>query len=297
MMDEKFLNLKCTAHPNDDFVFYCFDEKTFLCENCFKPHKKHNFELKKDLVDSDNAYKFLKSIKGPLSSIFKQIKEELLKVKEIIEKELSKIDEYLNEGEKFELIREKKDIFDLSYKEYEKMNVIWNSYNIFNRIAEKISNIKKLSIFRVIEPKNFRFINNTIKVDACSSVHPNFPVDIMLGRFPGDYTLFNGNKNHYIIFDLLSDQFINNLRFKGRKDFNCTPKNFQISVKKTGENWGTKKSFVGKEFWEDYQFFDICEEGRYVRIDFNDTWGTTGGNYILITELAFNVADLMGSNI
>ena len=296
-MENTFYNRKCSEHQNEDFNFYCFDEQIFLCEKCFKPHKKHNFEIKKDLLDSDNAYRFLKNINGPLSVVFTKIKEELINVKDIIEKELIKIDEYLNLGEKFEQIRQKNGLLDLTFKEYENMNVIWNSYNIFNTLAEKIANIKKLPIFKIRQTKNLKYVNTIVQVESCSKVHQNFPADIMLGRFPGDYTLFEGNKNHFIVFDLLNDQFIKALRFKVKKEFNCTPKNFQISVKKNGGNWGTKKNYLGKEFNEDYQYFDISDEGRYVRIDFIDTWGTVGGNYILLKELSFIVGDLETVNI
>ena len=56
---------------------------------------------------------------------------------------------------------------------------------------------------------------------------------------------------------------------------------------------GKKKKFLGKEYNEDYQYFDISDVGRYVRIDFNDTWGTKGGDVIIIKELSFNIADLV----
>ena len=111
----------------------------------------------------------------------------------------------------------------------------------------------------------------------------------MLNKSIGEYTLFNGNKNHYIIFDLLKDHFVKNLRLKVCRGFNCTPKHFQVPLKKSGGIWGEKKKFIGKEHSGDYQYFDISDIGRYIRIDFNDTWGTYGGNYILIRELSFSV--------
>ena len=82
-----------------------------------------------------------------------------------------------------------------------------------------------------------------------------------------------------------------NLRLIGSKQYNCTPKNFQVSFKKSGGNWGERKNFVGREFYEEYQFFNISDVGRYIRIDFIDTWGNEA-NCILTTELSFNIADL-----
>lgn len=290
---EKFPQKKCTNHPNLDFEFYCFDDKTFLCENCFRPHKKHNFELKKDLISGDFSNKYLQNVSQPLTYIFNQIKEELIKLTDIINKELEQINDFLKLDEKLNIFQNKKDIFDMTFEEYENTRQIWNSYNIFNRIAKIVSKIQQLPIFRAKVYSEPHYLNSTLKVTSSSATHPQFPLDIMLGRMEGDYTLFDGDKNHFIIFDLLNDKFVKNLRLKGRNDFNCTPKNFTITIKKDNGTWEKPKNYVGKEYFGDYQYFDISEEARYVKIEFNDVWGDVGGNYILINELAFNIANIV----
>ena len=90
---------------------------------------------------------------------------------------------------------------------------------------------------------------------------------------------------------MLNDQSIINLRLIGSKEYNCILKNFQVSIKKNDGNCEERKNFVGKEYNGEYQYFDIFGVGRYIRIDFIDTWGDEG-NYILITEFSFIIADL-----
>ena len=291
-MDKFPLNKKCRNHPNLDFEFFCFDDKTFLCENCLKQHKKHNFELKNDLVSGDFSYKYLRNVIYPLTDVFNQIKEELLKLRDFINKELEKINVFLLK-EKLNFIKNKKNIFDLTYEEYEDTSEIWNSYNIFNSIVKKIEKIQKFPIFRAKAYSNLQYLNDKLKVTSSSLTHPQFPIDIMLNRSKGEYTLFQGDKNHFIIFDLLNDKFVKNLRLKEIKNYNCTPKNFTITIKKDNGIWEKPKNFIGKEYFDDYQYFDISEEARYIKIMFIDVWGNNGGNYILIKELALNIANII----
>ena len=39
----------CVNHQNNKFLFYCFDDKSYLCEECFREHKSHNVEIKEDI--------------------------------------------------------------------------------------------------------------------------------------------------------------------------------------------------------------------------------------------------------
>ena len=47
-MEDNELHKKCFYNKDEDF-FYCFDDKIFICDKCFKEHKKHNLDLKSEL--------------------------------------------------------------------------------------------------------------------------------------------------------------------------------------------------------------------------------------------------------
>ena len=58
-MENDYFNKKCSKHKNENFIFYCFDDKKFLCDTCFKEHRKHNIEVKSELIKFDKNYKSL----------------------------------------------------------------------------------------------------------------------------------------------------------------------------------------------------------------------------------------------
>ena len=35
-------------HKESKFSFYCFDDKSYLCDECFREHKDHKIEIKSD---------------------------------------------------------------------------------------------------------------------------------------------------------------------------------------------------------------------------------------------------------
>ena len=41
--------INCINHKDSKFLFYCFDDKSYLCEECFREHKSHNLEIKSDI--------------------------------------------------------------------------------------------------------------------------------------------------------------------------------------------------------------------------------------------------------
>ena len=43
-------NSTCANHKESKFSFYCFDDKSYLCDECFREHKDHKIEIKSDIV-------------------------------------------------------------------------------------------------------------------------------------------------------------------------------------------------------------------------------------------------------
>ena len=79
-MSNDYYNKTCVNHKNESFNFYCFDDKQFLCDNCFKEHRKHNIEVKSELIKSDRIYKSLNKDK-PIKSKLEEIKSFLTDIK------------------------------------------------------------------------------------------------------------------------------------------------------------------------------------------------------------------------
>ena len=44
-----------------------------------------------------------------------------------------------------------------------------------------------------------------------------------------------------------------------------------------------------------FQEFNICAEGRILKLTLIDNWGPGGGNFILIKRMLFEVADIVDS--
>ena len=42
-------NLNCINHKDSKFLFYCFDDKSYLCDECYREHKLHKIEIKTDI--------------------------------------------------------------------------------------------------------------------------------------------------------------------------------------------------------------------------------------------------------
>ena len=114
----------------------------------------------------------------------------------------------------------------------------------------------------------------------------------MLGKSLGDYSLSEGNRDHYIIFDLGKDYYLKSIRIKV-DGYECTIKNFTVSVKE-GNGYTFIQKYIRDKYSDNKEFqeFNIEKEGRIFKFDLIDNWGSGGGNYILIKELQFYVGEI-----
>jgi hypothetical protein len=299
--NEIFSNTKCSNHPNLPFAFYCFDDKTFLCQKCFKLHKKHNIEIINDLKEKSEFYsRTINTENFSYIDQYNEHKKALLNIRNIIDEKINEIEKIIKKlseennitPEQNDLIDKKnKTLFDLSYNEYVKLIDILDlseEIKIISTKIENLSNNMKLSRYN-----NLHYISNEVKVINQSITHDGYGTNILLGKENGPYFLTEGNKNHYIVFDLGKKYYLKGIKIT-LHDFECTLKNFKISVMDDNNNWKIISSFVCQPFnkEDNFQYFDIDIDTQMVKMDLIDNWGNGGGNYILIKRLYFEVGDL-----
>ena len=88
-------DINCINHKDTKFLFYCFDDKSFLCEDCFREHKSHNVEIKSDIKKVSDFVELLKkSNSRNIKKIYEDIEIILKDLKEKIEKYFQKFKNY-----------------------------------------------------------------------------------------------------------------------------------------------------------------------------------------------------------
>ena len=301
-----FSNTKCSNHPNLAFSFYCFDDKIFLCQKCFKLHKMHNIEIICDLKEKADFYSRIINTKNfCFIEQYDEHKKTLLNIRNIIDEKISDIDKIIKnlkeknietQSQNLDLIEEKKKtLFDLNYSEYTELIEMLDLSEEIKKLSIKVENLSnnmKLSRYN-----NLHFINTQVKVVNESITHDGYGTNILLGKENGPYFLTEGNKNHYIIFDLGKKYYLKGIKIT-LHDFECTLKNFKISVMDDNNNWKIVSSFICQPFNKEvnFQYFDIDVDTQKVKMDLIDNWGNGGGNYILIKRLYFEVGELNLNN-
>ena len=297
-----FSNTKCSNHPNLAFSFYCFDDKIFLCQKCFKLHKMHNIEIICDLKEKADFYSRIINTKNfCFIEQYDEHKKTLLNIRNIIDEKISDIDKIIKnlkekniekQSQNLDLIEEKKKtLFDLNYSEYTELIEMLDLSEEIKKLSIKVENLSnnmKLSRYN-----NLHFINTQVKVVNESITHDGYGTNILLGKENGPYFLTEGNKNHYIIFDLGKKFYLKGIKIT-LHDFECTLKNFKISVMDDNNNWKIVSSFICQPFNKEvnFQYFEIDVDTQIVKMDLIDNWGNGGGNYILIKRLYFEVGEL-----
>lgn len=286
-------NRKCSKHPNFDFNFYCFDDKSFLCDICFKEHRKHNVEVKSELEKFDGLYKTLNRGK-PLNKKLEEIKLNLTQVRDSLDKNLlpkiSSLSDTLNKSANtFD-----NSIFNLDFKGYENVNEFIRIGSFLDNITKKINDLKK-----IYEVKKYtgalRKISREVKVLEASPVQSDYVnVDVMLGKKEGLYSLFEGQQNIYAIFDFPKKLFLKNVLISVKQSYGCVLKNFRISVLNDKGKWEFIRAYVCKDnnYEKEFQEFDVSCEAKTLRFDFLDAWNNDVGNYLLIKRMCFEVCDL-----
>lgn len=293
-MDSKASSKKCCHHKDAIFSFYCFDDKSFLCSKCFKEHKKHNIEIIDDLKEKSLFFKSLNKMGLNLIDYYIKMKQILEDTKEEIEKSLLIIEQKLEELKQDAPPSDAKNIFFLSYGEYEKISIITEilkkTHHISDNLGELTKEIKKSHIYA-----NFRTINKEVKILEHSKEYPIHPIEVMLGKKNSvEYTLFDGIKNHFLIIDLGEYFFLKKIKI-GLDNFDCSLKNFKVQVKNEIGKWEDAGIFLCTQFKinPNIQEFSINKETQFVRLDLIDNWGMQSGNFILIKSLSFEIGDIL----
>ena len=158
-----------------------------------------------------------------------------------------------------------------------------------NKIENNIINKSK-----TIKQKVLHWINKEVNIISNSDFITNYPPDIMLGKKEGPYSLTNGNKNHFVEFEFENNYFLEAIRIKVERSFDVSLKTFKVEIiSQNGErsNAGSFKRKKGKEI-DGFQEFTIKKECKGVKLYLIDNWGSSYGNYILISRIDFNICDI-----
>lgn len=295
---EKAQNTKLCKTHQIPYLFYCFDDKEFLCDLCFKSHKHHNIEIKADIMQKELSFNYLKS--NDSTTILDQYaisKENLINARSLIDKEIENISNVILILQSQDVLSVKSmnsSIFDLTYEEYNKIENIADKQSNINQISKEIQAIlqtivKKNNIISNSQFANFQWLQSTVSIKEASTFHAGFPPEIILGNHSGDYYLSEGNKNHMIIFDLGSYYYVKEFKISVA-NYECSLQHFTVCVSEDNMIYGEKKAFVCPRFSTNipWNVFQLNECGRYLRFDLIDNWGPGGGLYILINRIMFN---------
>lgn len=295
---DKSKNLKCKLHQNE-FTFFCFDEKEFVCNECYKFHRGHKLEIKNDIEDKAKSLESLrKSDQTKILDLYASYRDSLEEIGNQIEKEISNTNEDIDNLKKNNNLSlpKNKTLFDLSFEEYEaieNLNLKWCNINNVRKKIDQVM-VKMSSTFNEYYFKPLynesKWLQKEIDIIDNSPYHIGFPPQIIINQQIGDYYLSEGNKNHFITFDMKNDYYIKGFKIK-LSDFDCTLKNFTVSILKNG-TFVLAKSYICPHYnslieWND---FELNEMGKIIKINLIDNWGESGGNYMLIKEIQFKVA-------
>jgi hypothetical protein len=284
---------KCINHENQNPNFFCFDDKKFLCDSCFKEHRKHNIQIISEIKKCEKIYKKSFTNKSFIDSL-KEIKNILDEIKNKVETKLNIINKMLSSLNNSCPTPGSNSIFNLNYQEYEKIEEISKIFESMEDISKQIKKLKNYNIKN--EYTNFREINKEVNIIENSIVHSSeLNLDVMLGKEFGSYSLFEGSNNHYAIFDFQKKLYLKDILISVKQGYGCVLKNFKVSIKNEYGNWEEINSFICQDnnYKDEIQSFPIEEETQFVKIDFIDSWSNDGGNYILIKKLSFRVADII----
>ena len=298
-MEKSILEKPCTHHKNSIFSFYCFDDKEFLCNKCFKSHKKHNIEIIDDLKEKSLFIRSLYKTGQSLIDFYSKVKNILESVKQDIEDSLSILDKKLEElKQSAPPGGEGQNVFSLNFSDYEKISIITEILKKTQELSYKLSDLTK-EIKSQHLYSNFRVINRSVKILEHSKEYPGHPLTLMLGKNNNsnnnlDYSLFDGINNHFIVLDLGEFFFVKNIKISV-DNFDCSLKNFKVEIKNEIGKWEDAGNFVCAQYNinPNLQEFGINKEAQYIKINFIDNWGTQSGNFILVKILCFEVGDIL----
>ena len=154
----------------------------------------------------------------------------------------------------------------------------------------------KLPLIKKKFYKNFYEINKEVDIIEHSKEHKTFNLKGMLGKNKECFSLFEGTKNNYAIFNLNNYYYLKDILISVKQKYKCVLKNFEVSIKNKKDKWEIIDTFCCKDnnYEEEIQSFPIEKETQFVKIKFIDTWPHPGeSDTMLIKKLSFIVADII----
>ncbi len=293
MDDFYLLEGKCFNHHDKVSNFFCFDEKVLLCDSCFKDHRKHNIEVKSELKKNEKLYKTLTK-KTSITENLKSMKNKLINIKSDIEKKLVKINSLLSSLNGINLSQNIKPIYQLNYSEYESIELYCSIYDSMKDLIKKVSDL--INDNKNENYKYFYEINKEVDIIEHSKENKTFNLNSMLGKNKEYFSLFEGTKNNYAVFNLNNFYYLKEILISVKQKYKCVLKNFEVYIKNKKEKWEKVDSFCCKNniYNEEMQSFPIEKETQYVKINFIDTWPHPGeSDSMLIKKMSFIVADII----
>ena len=292
-MDDYFwIEGKCVNHQDKNSNFFCFDEKVLLCDSCFKEHRKHNIEVKSELKKNDTLFRSI-TRKNSLTENLKEMKKTLAELKTDIDIKLDKINTLVNSLSNTKISSWGTPIYKLSYTEYESIELYCSIIESLKDLIKKVSEftINKKTIY-----KNFYEINKEVDIIEHSKEHKTFNLNGMLGKNKESFSLFEGTKNNFAVFNLNNYYYLKEILISVKQKYKCVLKNFEVYIKNKKDKWEKIDRFCCKDnsFEDEFQNFPIEKETQFVKINFIDTWPHPGeSDTMLIKKLSFIVADII----
>ena len=293
MDDFYLLEGKCFNHHDKVSNFFCFDEKVLLCDSCFKDHRKHNIEVKSELKKNEKLYKTLTK-KTSITENLKSMKNKLINIKSDIEKKLVKINSLLSSLNGINLSQNIKPIYQLNYSEYESIELYCSIYDSMKDLIKKVNDLTNDN-----KNENYKYfyeINKEVDIIEHSKENKTFNLNSMLGKNKEYFSLFEGTKNNYAVFNLNNFYYLKEILISVKQKYKCVLKNFEVYIKNKKDKWEKVDSFCCKDntYNEEMQSFPIEKETQYVKINFIDTWPHPGeSDSMLIKKMSFIVADVI----
>ena len=240
MDDFYLLEGKCFNHHDKVSNFFCFDEKVLLCDSCFKDHRKHNIEVKSELKKNEKLYKTLTK-KTSITENLKSMKNKLINIKSDIEKKLVKINSLLSSLNGINLSPNKKPIYQLNYSEYESIELYCSIYDSMKDLIKKVNDLTNDN-----KNENYKYfyeINKEVDIIEHSKENKTFNLNSMLGKNNEYFSLFEGTKNNYAVFNLNNFYYLKEILISVKQKYKCVLKNFEVYIKNKKEKWEKVDSF------------------------------------------------------
>ena len=292
MEDYFWLEKKCVNHLDKNSNFFCFDEKVLLCDTCFKEHRKHNIEVKSELKKNDILFRSITK-KNSLTENLKDMKIQLSEIKSDIDAKLDKINTLINSLNSSKISSWGTPIYKLSYNEYESIELYCS---IIDSLKDLIKKVSEFTVSKKTIYKNFYEINKEVDITEHSKEHKTFNLNGMLGKNKESFSLFEGTKNNFAVFNLNNYYYLKEILISVKQKYKCVLKNFEVYIKNKKDKWEKIDRFCCKDnsFEDEFQNFPIEKETQFVKINFIDTWPHPGeSDTMLIKKLSFIVADII----